>query len=93
MAFAPTRNIYEQAPLRKLGGGWLRPGGETLTQKAVALSSLKPGARVLDLGCGTGATVRRLATEFGFHAVGMDPSMLLLHEGREKHGDAPVMRI
>ncbi|MCL5290189.1 MAG: SAM-dependent methyltransferase, partial [Firmicutes bacterium] len=38
-------------------GGTLRPGGFTLTDKAVQYCGFKPGTTVLDLGCGTGATV------------------------------------
>jgi ubiquinone/menaquinone biosynthesis C-methylase UbiE len=33
---------------------------------------LKPGARVLDLGCGKGATARAVARELGCHVTGVD---------------------
>ena len=52
-------------------GGMLRPGGIELTARAVTFANLKPGATVLDLGCGTGHTVRYLRS-LGFHAVGVD---------------------
>lgn len=49
----------------------LRPGGLALTQKALALCRLAPGARVLDAGCGAGATVR-LLRGMGYDAIGVD---------------------
>lgn len=37
------------------------------------LGQLKPGARILDLGCGSGATTKMLA-DLGFELIGVDPS-------------------
>jgi arsenite methyltransferase len=51
--------------------GVFRPGGIELTARAVALANLKPGATILDLGCGAGHTVRYLRS-LGFHAKGLD---------------------
>lgn len=77
--------LYENPLLRASGGGLIRPGGLELTQRALALAALKPGARLLDIGCGTGAALRYLVERRGFRAVGIDPSMLLLSEGRAKN--------
>jgi arsenite methyltransferase len=47
------------------------PGGLDLTVRALALCSLPPGARVLDVGCGPGASLRHLAAR-GFRPCGLD---------------------
>lgn len=74
--------VYEQLGVSGLGDGLIRPGGLAMTERAVALSSLGPGSRMLDMGCGTGATLRYLVDRCGFRAVGIDPSLILLNEGR-----------
>ncbi len=52
----------------------LRPGGLEITDRAVALARLPRGARVLDVGCGSGATVAHLAGSRGLRATGLDSS-------------------
>ena len=47
------------------GATCLRPGGLELTDRIVALARLPRGARVLDVGCGSGATVAHLADRHG----------------------------
>jgi arsenite methyltransferase len=48
-----------------------RPGGLALTARVIDLAGLEAGAAVLDLGCGTGASVRYLRT-LGLNALGID---------------------
>ena len=51
-------------------------------------AALPPGARVLEVGCGTGAVTRALAAWPGVAAVvGIDPSPVLLTKARELAGD------
>jgi arsenite methyltransferase len=71
--------LYEQPALRQLAGETIRPGGLALTDQAVALAALPPGARVLDVGCGAGATVAHLRTDHRLAAFGLDVSASLLH--------------
>jgi SAM-dependent methyltransferase len=77
---APER-LYETGLLEEVGGGVLRPGGLALTARALALCALPPRARVLDLGCGNGATVGHLRHGHGARAVGLDRSRARLPRG------------
>lgn len=49
----------------------IRPGGIRLTLHALELLSLGEGSRILDVGCGSGATVSLLRSS-GFDAYGVD---------------------
>jgi len=74
----PTITLYEQDALSELTGGTLRPGGLALTRELLRCCALPPGAVVLDVGCGPGHTLAMLATEFGLHGAGLDPSAAML---------------
>ncbi len=87
-----TCRIYESAALRKVGDGLIRPGGLELTRKALSLAALPPGSFVLDIGCGTGVSLNLLVDECGFHAVGIDHSMLLLEDARRRNPLGPFAR-
>jgi arsenite methyltransferase len=62
-----------------------------LTLRAVNLACLGPGSRVLDIGSGTGATLRYLG-DHGFEAIGVEPSAILVKEGRERNPGLPTVR-
>lgn len=79
---------YEREDVRRATGDTLRPGGLSLTERALALCRFPAGARVLDLGCGTGATVARLRAE-GLAALGLDCSAALLELARTRQ--APLV--
>jgi SAM-dependent methyltransferase len=66
--------LWEQPALRVAAGDTLRPGGFRLTDRAAAHIGLRPGHRVLDVGCGLGATVNRLRSRYGARAYGVEPS-------------------
>lgn len=53
-----------------LGEAW-HPGGAALTQELLDLAGVRAGQRVLDAGCGRGASVHLLADR-GCEAVGLD---------------------
>lgn len=53
--------------------------------RLVARSHLKPGAKVLDLGCGTGRHAAHLASK-GFNVIGLDLSAESLREARRNEG-------
>jgi ubiquinone/menaquinone biosynthesis C-methylase UbiE len=77
----------DRRPLDEAGGGVMRPGGLALTARALGYCALDAGARVLDLGCGTGVTVGYLRESLGLQAIGVDASRGALERGlrREAH--------
>lgn len=66
-----TPSAYETGQLAHGDERVFRPGGLELTGRAISLANLAAGARILDLGCGTGNTVSFLRS-LGFDAVGVD---------------------
>jgi ubiquinone/menaquinone biosynthesis C-methylase UbiE len=50
----------------------LRPGGFALTDRALAFCTFPAGARILDIGCGSGATVRHTREARRLDACGID---------------------
>ena len=65
------RSAYETGRLVHGDARVFRPGGPELTARAVSLAGLLPGAKVVDLGCGAGDTVRELRSQ-GFDGIGVD---------------------
>lgn len=61
-----------------------------MTDRGLAYCGLAPGARVLDIGCGTGATVHYLRFQHGLWALGIDRSSTLLEEGARSYGGSPL---
>jgi SAM-dependent methyltransferase len=85
-------NVYESEKLQTITGKTIRPGGFSLTQKAVFLCRLKKGTKILDVGCGTGATVEYLKNSHGLNTFGLDLSSSLLHQGRHSHPGLRLIR-
>jgi SAM-dependent methyltransferase len=52
-------------------------------RRALALATIPPGARFLDVGCGTGRWVRRYG-ELGFRATGLDVTPGMLKTARQR---------
>src|SRR5437660_10534770 len=57
-------------------------------ERTVDLLHVKPGARLLDVGCGTGHDTRTLATSAGPEgvAIGVDASAVMLKAARTRGG-------
>lgn len=83
--------VYEQAYHQQAPGETLRPGGLALTRHALDACELPPGARLLDVGCGSGVTVQYLR-ERGYSASGVDLSALLLQAGRQRAATLPLFQ-
>lgn len=87
-----TLTLYESLEMRAVTGPAIRPGGLTLTERALDLCSIPDGAKALDVGCGVGATVEFLSQERHHAAVGVDMSSLLLKEGIERRPDLGLLQ-
>jgi SAM-dependent methyltransferase len=53
---------------------------------------LRPGLRVLEIGCGSGSLLSRLLAS-GLDIVGVETSPLRIEEGRRAHGSLPVQLV
>lgn len=84
--------IYERPAVRDALGDTLRPGGLALTDEILAACALPPGARVLDVGCGAGATVAHLRGRHGLTAAGVDASAVLLAGGHRRERTLPLVQ-
>ncbi len=84
--------VYEQGPLREAMGDVLRPGGLALTDRSLALCQLSAGARVLDVGCGPGATVEHLIAQYHLAAFGLDASTTLLDSAHRRNTALPLLQ-
>ncbi len=73
--------LYQHPVLQKLTGPVLRPGGLDLTRESAIKCHLKPGDRVLDVGCGFGSAAALLAGEFSLRCVGIDVDVDMLRTG------------
>ncbi|NJB66464.1 SAM-dependent methyltransferase [Desulfobaculum xiamenense] len=73
--------LWRHPVLRAVAGQTLRPGGLDFTDQAVHLAHIPGDSRVLDLGCGTGATVEHLRSHHALAAVGVD---LAIPQGAKK---------
>jgi arsenite methyltransferase len=64
--------FYEKEWVREILDNNFHPGGEELTRRSVADLKLSQGARVADLGCGTGSSSLLLAKEYSYRVYGVD---------------------
>ncbi len=81
----------ESAPARyDAGMRWLTLGRVAQLHEALAEAAApKPGARVLEIGCGTGAVTERLVAR-GAEVTALDQNPEMLERARARLGDAPV---
>lgn len=84
--------VYERIAQTGMADGLIRPGGLQLTERALSYCSFPPPATLLDVGCGSGATVNYVRERHGFKGVGIDPSTALLSAGIARYGELPVLR-
>lgn len=68
-----------------------RPGGLELTKKAIYALGLEPGAKVLDIGCGLGATLSYLSEQFSADVYGLDSAPAAVKKAGECLGKERVL--
>lgn len=71
---------YRQEPNR-FGSAFFYGRARIDERLEAALATLRPGARILDLGCGTGDLILELRRR-GFDAVGVEPSQAMRDQAR-----------
>jgi phosphoethanolamine N-methyltransferase len=69
---------------RMYGRGYQSPGQVEAVEAACAMLDLRPGMRVLDVGCGLGGPAMHLAREHGLRAVGVDVAHDMVELSRER---------
>jgi len=52
-----------------------RPGGFIITDRALTFCSFPINAKIIDLGCGDGATVEHIINDYGIEAFGIDKNL------------------
>ncbi|HHX13931.1 MAG TPA: class I SAM-dependent methyltransferase [Clostridiales bacterium] len=86
----PVCALYENPIFQEITGDSLHPGGPELTRRLIEAAELPSAATVLDVGCGLGATLRMLQSEYGFKVRGIDPSAKLIDQAKAIDPDLPV---
>lgn len=92
MKTGPRCKLFESLAMRQVTGETIRPGGFYLTDRALEFCAWPTGATVLDVGCGSGATVEYLREVYKLHARGVDPSELLLAAAWQRKPDLPLIQ-
>lgn len=87
-----TVRPYESEAVRAVTGQTIRPGALELTRRAADYCGLGQGDRLLDVGCGTGASMEFLRTRYGVMVAGMDLSRNLLATARRQQPPLNLIR-
>ena len=82
--------VYGSALAELLVGDSFHPGGLESTRDLLRSSRIGPGARLLDVGCGLGASAQVAATEFGLRVDGVDASGPVIERAMARAGDARI---
>ncbi|KAG7166035.1 Phosphoethanolamine N-methyltransferase 3-like 2 [Homarus americanus] len=61
------------------GHTWVSTGGEATTREFCGHLKLRPGQRVLDVGCGAGGSAFFMARHYGIHIHGVDLSTSMIN--------------
>nr|XP_029511209.1 phosphoethanolamine N-methyltransferase 3-like [Oncorhynchus nerka] len=69
---------------KMFGAGYVSTGGHSTTKEFVDLLNLKPGMKVLDVGCGIGGGNFYMAKAFGVEVLGLDLSANMVDIAMER---------
>jgi len=92
MSTTDVRDLFDEIAGQPFAASGIRPGGFALTRRALRVARLTPGNAVLDIGCGTGASVGYLIRQHGIRAVGIDSSSWLVAQGKAGESTLPLLR-
>lgn len=85
------KNLYECPAMQDTLGDALRPGGTDITKKAVEFCKFKEKDKLLDLGCGKGATIKYLSDNYNIKAIGLDISENLAKEAKRINENSEII--
>lgn len=77
-------NLHYLTHLGELGRTNLHPLGRRSSRELIAALDVQPGDRVLEVGCGTGETMVRLALQHQVTVTGIDPLPAMLETARRR---------
>ncbi|XP_011608844.2 phosphoethanolamine N-methyltransferase 3-like isoform X1 [Takifugu rubripes] len=69
---------------KMFGAGYVSTGGPSTTKEFVDMLNLKPGQKVLDVGCGIGGGDFYMAKTFGVEVIGLDLSENMVNIAMER---------
>ena len=84
------RKPYESPEMLGALGDAVRPGGLDLTRRALEHCAFTAGQRVLDIGCGSGATVGLMMHKYDLDASGIDLSETAIASGLRRSPGLPL---
>jgi arsenite methyltransferase len=90
--FTSRPNPYENDIFVNQPESLLRPGGLSLTKCLADTCAFSKGAKVIDLGCGSGITVKFLQDQYGIESIGIDLSSVLLNHGKKHTSDLRLIQ-
>ncbi|MEL7649342.1 MAG: DVU_1556 family methyltransferase [Sedimentibacter sp.] len=86
-----VQKFYESEAMQNLLGKTLRPGGFELTKRALEFCRFTAGDKLLDLGCGKGATMKYISENYKIDICGLDISESLAAEAKEMNKKAEIV--
>lgn len=90
-SFESECKLFENPVFDEMFQGAIRPGGFAITRRAMELCTFGKGAKILDMGCGSGATVEFLQSNYDVDAVGIDLSKTLLERGKARNPELNLL--
>jgi len=86
------QRFYESTVMQNTLGQTLRPGGLELTKRALEFCKFKADDdKLLDLGCGKGATIKYISDFYKIDICGLDISESLVAAANEINKDAVIV--
>ncbi|XP_021380379.1 phosphoethanolamine N-methyltransferase 1-like isoform X2 [Mizuhopecten yessoensis] len=92
-----NNQLYTKVRIRQLEGifgrTFVSAGGLTATKEFLKKLCLRPGQKVLDVGCGIGGNAFYMAKEFGVKVVAMDLSSNMIDIARERAREMGISEV